>query len=100
VKEISRWIPDQVTETEEASAEWTAPEILLRMQVREGTVRFFYGSGEENLRPLGKTYPMTCGGWTGARPGLFAMNRDGRWGGWAQIAFCRITPKNDPDPRP
>lgn len=91
VKEISRWIPDQVTETERASAEWNAPEILLRMQVREETVRYFYGSGEKDLRPLGEMFPMTCGGWTGARPGLFAMNREGHWGGWARIDFCRIT---------
>jgi hypothetical protein len=98
--EISRWIPERVLETPISEVMWPYAEILLRMRVRRGNVSFFYGDGQHSLRPLGGEYPMTCGGWTGARPGLFAMNRDGRWGGWAQIAFCRITPKDDPDPRP
>jgi len=92
VREVSRWIPDRVTEKEEASVPWTDASVMLRMQVREGRVSYLYGSGDESLSPLGGEYPLTCGGWTSARPGLFAMNKEGRWGGWAQVRNCRVQP--------
>ena len=44
--ETNRWIPDQVTETEKACAEWKESAILLRMRVQEGTVSYFYGRDE------------------------------------------------------
>jgi acyl-CoA-binding protein len=38
---------------------------------------------------------MTCGGWTGARPGLFALNTLGRWGGWADVKYVKISNAQD-----
>ncbi|MCR4876648.1 MAG: glycoside hydrolase 43 family protein [Clostridiales bacterium] len=95
--ETNRWIPDQVTETEKACAEWKESAVLLRMRVQEGTVSYFYGRDETDLRRLGETYPLTCGGWTSARPGMFALNRAGRWGGWARVSACRIRPDHGQD---
>ena len=66
-------------------------EILLRMRVRRGNVSFYYGEGQQSMRPLGGEYPMTCGGWTGARPGIFTLNTLGRWGGWADVKYVKIT---------
>ena len=83
---------ETVTETELCAAHWDQNEILLRMRVREGNVSFFYGKTESNLQPLGAAYPMTCGGWTGARPGIFCMNTAGRQGGWADFAWARFLP--------
>ena len=89
--EISRWVPERVTETPISEGMWPYAEILLRMRVRRGNVSFFYGDGPHSLRPLGGEYPMTCGGWTGARPGLFVLNTLGHWGGWADVSFVKIT---------
>ena len=50
VQETNRWISDQVTETEAASAEWKRDRIVLRMRVEEGTVQYFYGEEESKLR--------------------------------------------------
>ncbi len=89
--EISRWVPERVTETPISEGMWPYAEILLRMRVRRGNVSFFYGDGPHSLHPLGGEYPMTCGGWTGARPGLFVLNTLGHWGGWADVSFVKIT---------
>ncbi len=89
--EINRWVPERVTETPISEVMWPYAEILLRMRVRRGNVSFFYGDGPHSLRPLGGEYPMTCGGWTGARPGLFVLNTLGRWGGWSDVSYVKIT---------
>ena len=91
VEEISRWEPERVTETPLAEALWPSEKIVFRLRVRRGKVSFFYGDSPDTLRPLCGEYPMACGGWTGARPGLFALNTLGRWGGWADIAYVKIT---------
>ena len=89
--EISRWVKEQVTETLLSQALWPSAEILLRMRVRRGNVSFFYGDGPHSLLPLGGEYPMACGGWTGARPGLFALNTLGCRGGFADVSYVKIT---------
>ena len=89
--EISRWVPERVTENTITEVMWLHSEIMLRMRVRGGNVSFFFGEGQHSLRPLGGEFPMTCGGWTGARPGLFVMNTLGHWGGWADVEYVRIT---------
>lgn len=94
-REISRWVPERVEENAVAEAVWPSAEILLRMRVRRGNVSFFYGDGSHAMRPLGGEYPMTCGGWTGARPGLFALNTLGRWGGWADVKYVKISNAQD-----
>ena len=91
VNEISRWVPERVTETPISEVMWPYPEISLRMRVRRGNVSFYYGEGQQSMRPLGGEYPMTCGGWTGARPGIFTLNTLGRWGGWADVKYVKIT---------
>lgn len=90
-EEISRWEAERVTETTVAKAPWPQTDILLRLRVRQGKASFFFGEDSASLRPLGNEYPLACGGWTGARPGLFALNTQGRWGGWADVQFVRIT---------
>ena len=87
----ARWVPDRVTETPISEIMWPYAEILLRMRVRRGNVSFYYGEGQQSMRPLGGEYPMTCGGWTGARPGIFTLNTLGRWGGWADVKYVKIT---------
>ena len=83
--------PERVTETPISEAMWSYAEILFRMRVRHGSVSFFYGSSQRSLRPMGGEYPMACGGWTGARPGLFVLNTQGRWGGWADVKYVKIS---------
>ena len=90
VREISRWEEEQVTETVLAEADWPEEAALLRMRVRNGQVSFAFGPDAEHLTPLGGSYPMTCGGWTGARPGIFAMNTAHHWGGWADVDRCEV----------
>ena len=65
-------------------------ELLLRMRVRDGLVRFFFGSGEEFLQPLGDSFPMEAGGWTGARPGFFCLSTGGEPGGYADFRYVGI----------
>ena len=69
-------------------------EICFRMAVREGSVSFYYGKDPECLKPLGEAVPMTCGGWTGARPGFFCLNTAGSRGGYADVKRVSITRKN------
>ena len=89
--EINRREPERVTETVLTEETWPHSDIVMRMRVRRGKVSFFYGNGSHLLRPLGGEYPMTCGGWTSARPGLFAMNTLGCRGGWADVKYVRIS---------
>ena len=90
---ISRWVRERVTEETLAEAPWDKESILLRMRVRDGRVSFLYGSDPEALLPLGEDYPMACGGWTGARPGVFALNTRGQWGGWTDVEAVAVTPR-------
>ena len=94
VKEISRWERERVTETVLAETAWDGSEICFRMAVREGSVSFYYGKDPECLKPLGEAVPMTCGGWTGARPGFFCLNTAGSRGGYADVKRVSITRKN------
>ena len=52
-------------------------ELLLRLRVRNGFVSFFFGSNSCDPKPLGETFPMAPGGWTGARPGIFCTGSSG-----------------------
>ena len=90
ITEINRWTREQVAETVLTEAPWAGEDLLLRMSVRNGLLRFHYGDGIHPLRPLGSEYPMYPAGWTGARPGLFCMNQTGHPGGWADIHTVRI----------
>ena len=95
-REGSRWEKTIVTETTEASAPWTEKTVLFRMRVRDGNVRFYYGADAQTLAPLGGDCAMSCGGWTGARPGIFAMNSRQLQGGWADIESVLVrTPQGE-----
>ncbi len=83
VTEGTPWMQNRVEEETVVAVPWDSPEIRLRMRVREGMVSYLYG-GEE-LATIGGSYPMVCGGWTSARPGIFCMNSRGAWGGWADF---------------
>ncbi len=91
-QEISRWVPERVNETVLAQIAWTQDTISFRMRIRNGNVSFFFGEGPHSLRPMGMEYPIACGGWTSARPGIFAMNTLGFQGGWADIGSVTVTP--------
>ena len=91
VREMDRFNPERVTETPLASAAWDGGPVLLRLAVRDGTVSFFHGADADSLRPIGGACPLTCGGWTAARPGILCMNTEGHAGGWCDVDFVRIT---------
>ena len=93
VREISRWERERVTERELAQASWSEETVYLRMAVRQGKYRFFFGKDEKALAPLGPEMDMACGGWVGARPGIFCLNALGRWGGCADFSFCHVRDK-------
>lgn len=95
VRENGRRERETVTETVVASAPLAGESAYLRMAVRNGAYQFFYGENERQLTALYDPMPMTAGGWTGARPGLFCMNTRGLWGGYADFAFCRVTSKGE-----
>ena len=90
-QEVNRWVPMRIAETSIAEMTWLSSRILFRMRVNRGNVSFFYGEGQQSLKPIGGEYPMACGGWTGARPGLFNINTLGCQGGWADVAQVTVT---------
>ncbi len=91
-EEGDRWSKDQVRQEILCQMEYPRDEALLRLRIREGRAGFFIGEDEASLRPVGETYPMLPGGWTGARPGIFARNTRGHGGGYADFAFVRVRP--------
>ena len=95
VMEMGRMQPERVTETLLAQVPWSCGQLLLRLQVRRGQMRFYFGSPEDGCQPIGEDYALSCGGWTGARPGIFAFNALGCWGGWADIRYVRFTDRTD-----
>ena len=74
-------------EREILSRPFEKAELLLRLQIRDGYVSFLFGSDDRGLSPLGEAFPMTPGGWTGARPGFFCTGPEG----YADVHFVRIT---------
>ncbi len=93
VREINRRERERVTETQICTVPWDGDSACLRLAVRQGTYRFFYGADEANMLPLGDEMLMCCGGWTGMRPGIFCINLLGAWGGHADFAYCRVEEK-------
>ena len=86
----SRHVPTAVQEHVLESRPYAGSEVHLKLRVADGRVRFF-GSADGNVfEPFGDELPLSPGGWTGARPGLFAMSREVS-GGYADFAYCRFT---------
>lgn len=92
-RKINRFTPDRVQEQVLDSAETAASRLRLRMQVRNGQVSFAYAEEAGCWKPLGGAYPLVCGGWVGARPGIFCLNTTGRWGGWADVQYVHVEKK-------
>ena len=89
-QEVNRWVPIRVSESVIAEMTWLANKVYFRMRVKNGNVSFFVGEGKQSLRPIGAEYPMACGGWTGARPGIFCINTLGAWGGYADADYVEV----------
>ena len=87
---LSRFVPDSVKETVLAEAECRGSAARLIMRVRHGKAAFAFAPEGGSETPVGEEYPMSPGGWTGARPGIFCMNIKGAWGGWADVEYCRV----------
>ena len=89
VEEGTRFTRDRVTEQVTLSIPWGGDTAVLRLSVRGGKASYGLGATRERVQPLPGIFPLTCGGWTSARPGIFCMNRLGGWGGWADAAWVR-----------
>ena len=74
-------------EKELLSFPYKKAELLLRLRVRNGFVSFFFGTFGCDPEPLGGSFPMVPGGWTGARPGIFCTGNNG----YADIHSVLIT---------
>ncbi|MBR1584609.1 MAG: glycoside hydrolase 43 family protein [Clostridia bacterium] len=92
VQEINRRTRERVVETTVAETGWDSTFLRLRMQVRQGMMRFFFAGAEAAWQPLGDAYPLAPGGWTGARPGIFCLNKQARFGGWADVERVEFHP--------
>ncbi len=89
--EKSLRVPEVVTETRAWGLPWKADTAYLRMRVREGVATFFVSADGEDYIQIGEPFELTCGGWTGARPGIFCANFAGESGGYADFAFVNVT---------
>ena len=85
IAEYGRSIPEDVRETVLADIPMAETELRMRLRVRRGEMRFEYAENGRPFRPIGETCPMAAGGWTSARPGLFCLNRTGRFGGHTDV---------------
>ncbi len=81
--EISLCLPEHVQET----SLFFLPlpdvrEVTMIMTVHEGMYRYSLLSGGKSVSIPGE-FPLVCGGWTGARPGIVCLNTAGITGGHA-----------------
>lgn len=88
-QEINRRGPERVHEQVVATAAFEGTDITFRLRVREGMACYFYKADGAFVQ-LGEAYPLVCGGWTGARPGIFCINKQGAWGGYALAKNCEV----------
>ena len=95
-EEFGRGIPERITETVLAEIPCPAGPLRLRLRVRDGAMSFFFSLPhdlslplsalqEESWIRLGGSLPLSAGGWTAARPGLFCLNVRGVFGGWTDV---------------
>jgi len=87
-KERSRFVPTDVREAELESRPYANDIAYFRLEVSDGSVCFFFRKDGKAWQPLGGEVPLSCGGWTGARPGIFAMSKEAS-DGYADFAYCR-----------
>ncbi|MBQ8073627.1 MAG: family 43 glycosylhydrolase [Clostridia bacterium] len=92
IQEFGRGIPEEVTETLLADSSCPEAPLLMRLRVRQGEMTFFWaGPEEKGWHQVGPACPLSPGGWTAARPGVFCQNRTGRQGGWVDLDWVRFT---------
>ena len=82
----------KVAEMTEEDVPFVSDRLYIKMRVKRAQVSFFFGQSADERSPIGSEYPMSAGGWTGARPGIFACNYNGVWGGWGDFESVRISP--------
>lgn len=82
----------KVSETVLEDLPFAGNKLFIRMRVRRAQVSFFYGNKPDTLTSIGAEYPMSAGGWVGARPGIFAFNPQGVWGGWGDFNYVKVSP--------
>ena len=96
IKGISqRWnkrIIPRVMETVLEDLPFAGDRLFVRMRVKHSMVSFFFGEDANHLTAMGSEYPMSGGGWTGARPGIYAYNFQGVWGGHGDFEYVRVSP--------
>ncbi|MFH1512480.1 MAG: glycoside hydrolase 43 family protein [Bacillota bacterium] len=85
----SRHDPIAVRETVLERLPYAGDTVFLKMRIAGGRVRFFCGEDGKAYRRLSGEAALSRGGWTGARPGIFAMSREPSTG-YADFAFCRF----------
>lgn len=83
--------PEPVTETILAETPWENQPVYLRLMVCDGECSFAYSADGQNFQTIGNPCLLTAGGWVSARPGLFCLNSQGDWGGYADFGYCRFT---------
>ena len=85
-----RGVP-RVAQTVLEDVPFTSDTLFIRMRVVHSQVSFFFGTGTGEISPIGSEYPMSAGGWTSARPGIFAYNLQGVWGGWGDFEYVKVS---------
>ena len=92
--EHGRHAPAEVAETVLERSPYTLDTIYLQLRIDNGQARFFFSADGNDYQSIGPSVPLACGGWTGARPGLFALSREPS-AGYADFAYCRFHPMDD-----
>ncbi len=84
-----RFQPPLAEETVLERQPWAGDTACLQMRIENGFARFAASADGRVYTPVGEDAPLTAGGWTSARPGLFAMSREPS-AGYADFAYCRF----------
>ena len=91
ITEFDRSIPERVEEVQLAEMPTKGHRLRLRLHVENGFMRFGAAPEGQEIQYIGETIPLSAGGWTGARPGIFCMNRNRRLGGYADVEAVTFT---------
>jgi len=84
---------EHVAEEEIAKVPWREKAAKLRLCVRDGDMVHFEYFAENAWQQIGDAFAAIPGGWTGARPGIFAINLQGQVSaGHADFDYVRVTP--------
>ncbi|MDR0897070.1 MAG: glycoside hydrolase 43 family protein [Oscillospiraceae bacterium] len=89
--ERGRWMKELVHEKEVASLPTADGETTLRLMI-EGGMAHFSVQTAAGFQPIGEAFPLSAGGWTGARPGIFCGNFAGLVSaGYADVSSVTVT---------